>query len=58
MRELVKNQKGISVFPVVILVAVFLFLSFGPFSTTAARLLKPVVEHANRIVYSVFSWLS
>jgi hypothetical protein len=57
MFDSVKDGKGVSAFPVLVLLALFLFLSFGPFSRTAAKLLEPVVEHGHRISYSVLSWI-
>ena len=57
MSDLVKNHRGVSAFPVVIFLSLFLFLAFGPFSKTAARLLGPVVEHATRVGNSILTWL-
>ena len=51
------DQKGVSAFPVMILLALFLYLSFGPFSETAADLVEPVSEIGNRTYLTIISWI-
>jgi hypothetical protein len=53
--ERARDQKGISVVPALMFLALLLFLSLGPFSQTAWDLVEPVVVHAKRAFISVLS---
>jgi len=54
----VKSQKGISVFPAVVFLALLLFLCIGPFSRTVSDLIEPVLLHVQRTSSSVLTWIS
>jgi len=53
-----RDHRGVSALPVVILVALFLFLALGPFSRTAGELFGPLGKLFSRAFGIAFSWFS